>query len=616
MSTFISSLNTDVPLYSAVCTLQEKGWETFTEEERKMVVALRVEFERDGIHKDSETLEKIRETKAEITELETTFQTNIMYQRKFYGVPKDPEDDGAFGGRFDRMFPEGLLDHVHSAAAAEAAESSAAESSSPVVPPSFSDPSYSSSHHLITTDGVFTSSLLRYASSPSVRAEVHHQSNTLCPSNLPILHSLVKSRDDLARTLGHASYAEKCVQDKMAGTVPAVKNFIAHVRRQNNGKYKAEMELLAEVKKKHTGSISTEPMMPWDTQFYQNLHLQSLPHSHLDSQISSHLSVPSVLSGFQEAVGTLFGMEMREEQFEENEAWTDSAGPGGDVRKYTFYEEGTGSVVGTLYFDLFPREHKYGHAAHFTVRCGCKFYDDENDTVRDQTPIVAVVVNLSQSTGPNTITLGEVETLAHEFGHALHSLLSRTTFQHLSGTRGPADFVEVPSHLFEYLVADPETLGMFAVQGGAGEGVGPELVRRVKRAQSEFVGIETNTQALYADFDQRLFGVQRQGDPVDSTAILRDLHKEYAVPYMEGTHWQSTFGHVNTYGSVYYSYLWAQSIAKDVFSNLSKHRGARPLINREVSGERIFKLLSPGSSREPREVVRDALGGEEWKGYR
>jgi intermediate peptidase len=315
--------------------------------------------------------------------------------------------------------------------------------------------------------------------------------------------------------------------------------------------------------------------------------------------------VDSVLAGFESVVGSLFGVRMEEEGFGEGEAWCDVRG--GGVKKFGFYDEGSGAPLGTLYFDLFPRENKYTHAAHFTVRCGCSFFDDREGGVVDQTPIVAVVVNLGSKSESNPLNFSECETLAHEFGHALHSLLSRTRFQHLSGTRGPTDFVEIPSHLFEYLIADEATLPLFT-QGN--EALSPGLVGMLKRSKEEFGGIDSMTQAMYAEFDQRLFG--EHTGAVDSTAILKSVHEDYDMPYAEGTHWHSTFGHVNTYGGAYYSYLWAQCVAKDIYEGL---RGGEGGTVGRGSGQRIRALLGPGSSEDPYVTIRNALGGKDWGGY-
>jgi intermediate peptidase len=118
---------------------------------------------------------------------------------------------------------------------------------------------------------------------------------------------------------------------------------------------------------------------------------------------------------------------------EDGEGWCD------DLIKFDF-NDGE-EDLGTIYLDLVPRENKYNHAAHFTVRCGCK-YLDENDELVNQKPIVAIVANFGNGDGLNNpISHNEAETLFHEFGHALHSIMSRTKFQHMSGTRGPVDFV-------------------------------------------------------------------------------------------------------------------------------------------------------------------------------
>jgi len=558
-----------------------------------MVVALRVEFERDGIHMDEKGRGDVMGRKGRITELETAFQQNIVNQRKFYGFGR-PSDDEGFGGRFARMFPQEVMDHVRASAPREVASVAGQDG------------------YVLTTDTYFTSSLLKHSRSASVRETVYRESNTVCPNNIDVLQSLIHERDGLAKVLGHNSYGEKMVVDKMAGTTDTVTNFLQSVKKRHMAKYNEEMGALQRIKEKDTGSYA--PLEPWDTQYYMNLYRQQMPMAHLGADLSEYLTVDNVLNGLKAVVEKLFDIDMREEEFKESEAWTTVDG---GIKKFVFYDCTSGDEIGTLYFDLFPRDNKYTHAAHFTVRCGCSFYDDLASTVTTQTPIVTVVVNLGvDPSNSGSIYFAECETLAHEFGHALHSLLSRTRFQHLSGTRGPTDFVEIPSHLFEYLIAEKETLSLFASHRVTGEPVSDDLVDMMKLNKGEFTGIDTITQAMYADFDQRLFGRHVDARSVDSAAILGRVHENYCMPYATGTHWHSAFGHVNTYGSVYYSYLWAQSIAKDIFTSLEKEgEGRGGIINKE-SGRRIGGLLSPGSSKEPFETVKIALGGKDWTGHR
>lgn len=137
-----------------------------------------------------------------------------------------------------------------------------------------------------------------------------------------------------------------------------------------------------------------------------------------------------------------------------------------------------------IYLDLYPRANKYNHAAHFTVRCGRRLTNSQSY----QIPVVALVTNFSRPAAnqPSLLTHAELETLFHEFGHAMHSLLSRTEFQHLSGTRAQLDFVETPSHLFEYFAWDHRVVGKFAKHYLTDEPIPEEMMKNLRRSKSMF----------------------------------------------------------------------------------------------------------------------------------
>jgi intermediate peptidase len=551
IASFISQLNTDVDLYNSVVKLEALGMPSFTDEEKRMIFMLKSEFERDGIHKDADTRESIRQVVGDITDIETQFSQNLTAASLPTSVlGKALELD------YHRYSPATVLQH---------------------------------------------------STQSTQRKEAYYLQNTICPENVSVLHGLVRQREVYASLLGYESYGEKNVDDKMANSVANVNTFLDYVKQKHIGSFKSQMELLREIKMK-SGEVGG--IEPWDLQYYMNVYRNECNGDNDITVLSDYFSINSVLSGFQKIVNMLWGVEMREEEFEEGECWVDDRS---GVKKYVFYGKDN-EIIGKLYFDLFPRKDKYTHAAHFTIRCGCKFYT--SNSVIQQTPIVAVVVNVQTNNCNANCNYHDIETLSHEFGHALHSLLSRTQFQHLSGTRGPTDFVEIPSHLFEYLLTERDVIKLLSKRNNNGEGITDDLIATANSSKVDFSGIDAMTQAMYADYDQRLFG-RHNSSPIDSTAILKSVHEDYNIAFAEGTHWQSTFGHVNTYGSVYYSYLWAQCIARDIFNSLEKANpeGATGLVNPE-SGQRIFSLLSPGSSRDPYETIKNALGGESWQGYR
>jgi len=253
--------------------------------------------------------------------------------------------------------------------------------------------------------------------------------------------------------------------------------------------------------------------------------------------------------------------------------------------------------------DLHPREGKYTHAAHFTLRCG----------FQNQVPIVALVCNFTHGNAEvdgmpvSLLSHGEVETLFHEFGHALHSLLSRTQFQHLSGTRGPVDFVEIPSHLMEHFCWDKRVLSRFARHYQTGEPIPEKLVDSLINSKNMFAGTDGQTQILYALLDQRFFGPQEQTTRLALTQLAASLQKEITeIDHEDGTYWHARFGHFTGYGAGYYGYLYSKALAAGMWRELFLDD---PL-NR-TSGLKLWKdVLIHGNARSPQYIVDSILGSK------
>jgi intermediate peptidase len=271
------------------------------------------------------------------------------------------------------------------------------------------------------------------------------------------------------------------------------------------------------------------------------------------------------------------------------------------VRKFTFREHEHGDSMGTMYLDLHPRPGKYTHAAHFTVRCGClETPPDSPDPPVYQAPIIALVCNLSSAS--SGLSHSEVETLFHEFGHALHSLLSRTKFQHLSGTRAAMDFVETPSHLMEHFCWDAQFLKVLAVHPMTGEPLPDHMIHKLQASRHEFASLERQNQILYALFDQMLFGASTES--LSTRDLFAKLHKDLSVPYADGTHWHSRFGHLVTYGAGYYGYLYSQVFAGDIWNECFQNDS----FSGQAGHDYWHKLLTHGGAKDPTAMLTDLLG--------
>lgn len=384
----------------------------------------------------------------------------------------------------------------------------------------------------------------------------------------------------------------------MIGSPEAVQTFIQDISRRLMTKARAEHQVLLEAKRKHEGPDAREVYM-WDVPYYMGM--LKAQKFRIDSRvISGYFPLERCLEGLHMLCSSLFGVELQQVDMPRgsSEAWHE------DVRKLSLTRHG--ETLGHIYFDLYPRENKYTHAAHFTIRCGKRMNGGQY-----QTPIVALVCNFNRPApySPSLLTHSEVETLFHEFGHALHSLLSQTEFQHLSGTRAQLDFVETPSHLFEYFAWDPRVVREFARHHETNEPIPADMMRALRASKHMFAAMDTQTQCLYSLLDLSLFGKPDESktsvSTSSSTETLRQLQNSTTlVPHVDGTYWHTRFGHLLGYGAGYYSYLYARVFAADIwgacFQEDPLSRGA---------GEQLYqKLMIHGGAKDPYEILHDLVG--------
>jgi thimet oligopeptidase len=266
---------------------------------------------------------------------------------------------------------------------------------------------------------------------------------------------------------------------------------------------------------------------------------------------------------------------------------------------FDVYEAGV--RAGRFYLDLHPRDGKYKHAAQFTLASGQRSV---------KLPEAALICNFPgpalDGGAPALLEHGEVVTLFHEFGHLLHHLFGgQTKWSGLSGVRTEWDFVEAPSQLLEEWAWDLPVLQSFATHVETGAPIPAELVQRMRAADEFGKGLRVRQQMFYAAISLSFHDRDPRG--LDTTRLAAELQSRYTpFAHVEGTYFHESFGHLEGYSAIYYTYMWSLVIAKDLLTEFRKSG-----LSNSVTAQRYRKeILAPGGSRKAAELVRAFLGRE------
>ncbi|XP_013381551.1 mitochondrial intermediate peptidase-like [Lingula anatina] len=262
----------------------------------------------------------------------------------------------------------------------------------------------------------------------------------------------------------------------------------------------------------------------------------------------------------------------------------------------------TEGVLGYIYCDFFLRYRKNNQPCHFTIQGGRQLPDGEY-----QLPKVALYMNLVPpgSTVPCLLTHSQLENLWHEMGHAMHSMLGRTRYQHVTGTRCSTDFAEVPSILMEYFALDPRVISSFARHYKTGEEMPSQMVQGIHNSKKTFPALTLQQSVFHSMLDQVYHGKHPLGK--STTDILAEVQNEYlGLPYVPGTAWQLRFSHIAGYGARYYSYLLSKALAAKIWQRCFRDDP----FNRTMGEQYRQKVLAHGGQKPPLELLQDLLGEE------
>ncbi|MDO4511023.1 MAG: M3 family metallopeptidase [Bacteroidales bacterium] len=568
-----------ISAHSNFVTLNENLWKRinvvyknfdaakYSHEDKRLLEKTYKSFVRSGAALEGEAKEKYRQLTIQLTELTLKFEQNCLKDKARYELWLKKEDLAGL--------PETAVE-----AAAEDAKQKGREG-----------------EYLITLYFPSYSPFMKYSSRRDLREKLYRMYNTQCTSgeysNVEIIKQIANTRLAIANVLGFKTFADYQLQERMAKDTKHVYAMLDQLRKAYLPVQRADMQRL----EKFASQLEGKPIkiMPWDYSYYSNKE-KDANYNIDDELLRPYFELNNVIEGVFGLATKLYGL-----QFTENHN-AQVFHP--DVQAFDVTDR-DGNFIGMLYTDFFPRSTKQSGAWMTDFRE--QHFDENGNDVR---PLVSVTMNFTKptETKPSLLTFYEVETFCHEFGHALHSLLSQCKHQSLSGTNVYRDFVELPSQFNENYMTESEFLDSFAKHYLTGEKIPQDLVDKIIASSQYGAAYACLRQLSFGYLDMAWYTLDKpfEGDPFKFEQEATKCVSMFDP--VDGCIMSTQFGHIFSggYASGYYSYKWAEVLDADAFSKF-KEDG---IFNQATA--RAFQecVLSKGSTDDPMELYVKFRGRE------
>jgi oligopeptidase A len=412
--------------------------------------------------------------------------------------------------------------------------------------------------------------------------------------NVPLLNQMLALRNKIALRLGYKSWDDFQTEIKMAKSGTGAKSYIDNLVTGIQPKFAAEVSEMQKMKAADTKD-SNAKIGVWDWRYYQN-QLNKQKYSVDKEALRSFFPFQKVLDGMFNIYQSIFGL--RFEKVNLTSKWID------DLELYVVTDSATGEPLGLFYLDNFPREGKFNHFAMFEV-VGGKLLPDG----KYQRPTVALVCNFPPPTGdkPSLLSHSDVETLFHEFGHALHGIVTRAKYARFAGTHVPGDFVEAPSQMLQNWVWNKKVLDTFAADyRDPSKKIPAEIIKKMNDAKLANAGVYYRRQFAFASLDLALHDLHAEDAPYDSVAISNPILEKVFLPIDPSTTFVTYFGHLNGYDAGYYGYAWADAIAADMATVFETAKDG--YFDKQAGLRLRHEIYQPGDSRDVNVSIEKFLG--------
>jgi peptidyl-dipeptidase Dcp len=569
----LADFSSDILLDSGIFARVKSVWDKRAElglhgEDLRLAEKTYKDFVRNGGLLNSEQKSQLRTIDQELAKISPEFGDNIRKAVNDWKMWIDNKSDL-------KGLPE---------AAVEAAAAAASEAGQP-------------GKWLITMQYPSFQPFITYAENSSLREKLWRAYNSRAYrdqySNENLTKEFAKLRYERARLLGFDNHAQFVLEERMAETPAKVVSFLNRLLEKAKPAALREMEEVRALKKQVTGQ---DTLMPWDVSFWsEKLKIKTYD---FDSEVlRPYFKLENVVAGVFEHAKKLYDLQFKEA--------TGIPAYHPDVKVFEVYESsGNKRFIGLFYADFFPRPGKQGGAWASSLR------DQGFQNGKVERPHATIVCNFTKPTPtkPSLLSLDEVRTIFHEFGHALHTLLSDCRYVSIGGTNVYWDFVELPSQIMENWAIEDEGLDLFAKHYQTGEKIPRDLTAKIRKSSKFQAGLMTMRQLTFALLDMAWY----DSDPSTVTDIDAFEKKITApttlLPRIEGTNISCSFSHIfaGGYSAGYYSYKWAEVLDADAFE-LFKQKG---IFDRATARSFRENVLSRGGSKHPMELYKAFRGRE------
>ena len=438
------------------------------------------------------------------------------------------------------------------------------------------------------------SPFMQFSQNRELREKMWRASNTKCIGgefdNQAIVKRIAELRIQEANLLGHKLYSDYALEERMAKNTETVNNFLNDLLEKSLPYAKKDVEAI----QKYANQNGLEgKLMPWDFSYYSE-KLKNEKYAINDELLKPYFKLENVQKAVFALADSLYGLKFTEAK--------DIPGYHPDVQVYDV-TDANGKHMALFYSDFYPRDSKSG-GAWMTEFRGQGF---NKDGVEER-PFISIVCNFTKptETEPSLLTFYEVTTLLHEFGHALHGILADGKYSGLTGTNVARDFVELPSQIMENWATQKEYLASFAKHYQTGEVIPDELIQKIIDSKNYNSGYASVRQLNFGITDMAWHTISEVPQEDVVTYEAKAIERAQIMPYIEGTAFSTSFGHIFSggYAAGYYSYKWAEVLEADAFQ-VFKEKG---IFNKEVAESFRKNILSRGNIEDADVLYRNFRG--------